>query len=649
MLLLNVTLPDGSCADVAIVGDRIDRIVPAGSLSAASALSSVGVAAKTDADARAIGDRDAIDLTGHMLLPGFVNGHAHLDKTHLGARWQPHREGGTVRARINAERDLLARLDVPVRDRAGALAELMIEAGTATVRTHVDIDPVELDGDGPRSLDTVFAIAQRHGVGVDIHLHAADAHAEREYGLPDRGPATAHGPCSRGSARGRLTTDLSIRSTRENSEKGRTMARKQVRRRTLVLATSASAAILLAGCAGPSDTGDGESPQTITFAYSIAADAQDWYEKLAQGYMDSHPGVTIDIQKYGLDNYPTLLNTQLNAGNGPDVFYALSGTGQNPSVGPLAEAGLVLPLDTEVLEDALPEAVQAGWVFDETFYGVPTSVQVNGLVMNPALAEDTGIEWTAETTLEDLAAQCGDAADDGVAVLGLAGAVPTAPAITTLGFAASTVYGPEPDWNDQRTAEETTFAESDGWKEALQAVKDLYDAGCMQGGAAGAGFDALTNGVAGGTMLSFAAPSSATVTLANASGGALEMSVLPMPAPDGIDPKLVLTSTDGIAGNAKTKSPELVKDFIQWSAQPEQATMMAEIQGTLPLGGDTADFPEAYRSSEALLTSEGTRPYPPVDWPNGAVFDALGSGVTGILTGQLTVEQVLESMDNAWG
>ena len=427
------------------------------------------------------------------------------------------------------------------------------------------------------------------------------------------------------------------------------MARKHVRRSTLVLATSASAALLLAGCAGSAAAGDGEEPQTITFAYSIAADAQDWYEQLAQSYMDSHPGVTIEIQKYGLDGYPSLLNTQLNAGNGPDVFYTLSGTGQNPSVGPLAEAGLVLPLDTEVLEEALPEAVQAGWVFDGTFYGVPTSVQVNGLVVNGPLAEESGIDWTAETSVEDLAAQCGDAADDGLAVLGLAGAVPTAPAITALGFAASTVYGPEPDWNDQRAAGDTTFAESDGWKDALQAIKDLYDAGCMQPGAEGAGFDALTNGVAGGTMLAFAAPSSATVTLSNASGGALKMDVLPMPAPDGLDPKILLTSTDGIAGNAKTKSPELVKDFIQWSAEPEQAAMMAEIQGTLPLGGDTADLPEAYQTSQALLTPEGTRPYPPVDWPNGAVFDALGTGVTGILTRQLTIEQVLESMDTAWG
>lgn len=429
------------------------------------------------------------------------------------------------------------------------------------------------------------------------------------------------------------------------------MARHDVRRRTLLLSASASTAMILAGCAGasaPSGDEGGEEPQKITFAYSIAADAQDWYEKLAEDYMDSHPGVTIEVVKYGLDGYASTLTTQLNAGAGPDVFYTLSGTGQNPSVGPLAEAGLILPLDTDAVTAALPEAVQTGWRFDDTFYGVPTSVQVNGLVMNPDLADSSGVDLTAESSLEDLAEQCAAAADDGVALLGLAGAVPTAPAITAIGFAASTVYGPDPDWNARRASGDVTFADSEGWQAALEGIKELYDAGCMQPGAEGAGFDALTNGTVNGTMLAFAAPSSATVTLVNASGGALKTVVMPMPAPAGTDPMLVLTSTDGIAGNAKTKSPELVRDFIQWAAEPEQAKMMAEIQGTLALGGDTADFPDAYLSVEELLKNESTRPYPPVDWPNGQIFDALGSGVTGILTGQLTVKQVLESMDAAW-
>ena len=39
---------------------------------------------------------------------------------------------------------------------------------------------------------------------------------------------------------------------------------------------------------------------------------------------------------------------------------------------------------------------------------------------------------------------------------------------------------------------------------------------------------------------------------------------------------------------------------------------------------------------------------PNATWPNPAVYDALGVGVQGLLTGQTTVDSVLEEMDAAW-
>ena len=199
------------------------------------------------------------------------------------------------------------------------------------------------------------------------------------------------------------------------------MARQQVQRRTIVLITSTSAALLLAGCASPSTPEDGSEPQTITFAYSIAADAQDWYQDIADAYEEANPGVTIETIKYGLDGYATTLRSQLQAGNAADVFYALAGTGQTASVIPLAQAGLLLPLDTTAIEDSLPESVSAGWSSEGEYYGVPTSAQVNGLVMNSALATQIGVEMTADSTLQEVVAQCAAAAGQGVAVIGLAG------------------------------------------------------------------------------------------------------------------------------------------------------------------------------------------------------------------------------------
>ena len=59
----------------------------------------------------------AIDLAGALLLPGFVDGHIHLDKTLLGLPFQPHRPGDTSPSASSARRSCAA--SSPIRSRSG--------------------------------------------------------------------------------------------------------------------------------------------------------------------------------------------------------------------------------------------------------------------------------------------------------------------------------------------------------------------------------------------------------------------------------------------------------------------------------------------------------------------------------------------------
>jgi cytosine/adenosine deaminase-related metal-dependent hydrolase len=207
-LLRNAILPDGSRADLLLSDGRIARI--------GHALPAEGA--------------DAVDLAGRLVVPGFVDGHIHLDKTLLGAPWVPHVAGDTVAARIAAEKRLRGAVSVPVESRARRLVETVAALGTVAMRSHVDIDsdiglrglhallsvraacthladiqlvafpqtgvladpgtadllaqaltegadliggldPATIDGDIEGQLGIVFGLADRHGVGVDIHLH----------------------------------------------------------------------------------------------------------------------------------------------------------------------------------------------------------------------------------------------------------------------------------------------------------------------------------------------------------------------------------------------------------------------------------------------------------------------------------------------
>nr|WP_272212480.1 amidohydrolase [Marinicella sp. W31]MDC2878396.1 amidohydrolase [Marinicella sp. W31] len=173
---------------------------------------------------------ERLDGAGRIILPGLVDGHIHLDKTFMGLPFVPHIPGETVAKRIAAERELRRTVSLPVTARGGALIEKIAVLGTVAVRSHVDIDteiglkgleqvlslkqshghlvdieivafpqsgimrdpgtaellhkavaegadlvggldPAGIDDDINGHLDAVFAVAERHNVGVDLHLH----------------------------------------------------------------------------------------------------------------------------------------------------------------------------------------------------------------------------------------------------------------------------------------------------------------------------------------------------------------------------------------------------------------------------------------------------------------------------------------------
>ena len=59
-------------------------------------------------DCAAAPGAQTIDLDGRVVLPGFVDGHIHLDKSFVGDRWVPHESVGSLRERLAVEKRQLA-------------------------------------------------------------------------------------------------------------------------------------------------------------------------------------------------------------------------------------------------------------------------------------------------------------------------------------------------------------------------------------------------------------------------------------------------------------------------------------------------------------------------------------------------------------
>ena len=192
------------------------------------------IAAEIAADVAAGPEAAVEDGDGQLLVPGFVDAHMHLDKTFWGLPWRPHQAGPLTIDKIENERRLRRELDISPEDQAIKLMRQAISKGTTHIRSHVDIDteiglanlegvmaardrmkdhmtlqlvafpqsgmlarpgttelmeaaikagadlvggidPSVIERDPVGHIDGIFTIAERHGAGVDIHLHEPGA------------------------------------------------------------------------------------------------------------------------------------------------------------------------------------------------------------------------------------------------------------------------------------------------------------------------------------------------------------------------------------------------------------------------------------------------------------------------------------------
>jgi cytosine deaminase len=177
-------------------------------------------------------DAEVLEGHNHLLLPGLVNAHAHIDKNLFGLGWIPNQvpEPRRIIDYVENERRILKELNLSPQVQASHEIRRSIACGTTHIRTHVDVDteaglqhfegvlaakeafkdeltmqtvafpqsgmlirpgtvelleeavkmgadciggldPSVIDRDPVKHLDIVFDIANRYGVEVDIHLH----------------------------------------------------------------------------------------------------------------------------------------------------------------------------------------------------------------------------------------------------------------------------------------------------------------------------------------------------------------------------------------------------------------------------------------------------------------------------------------------
>ncbi|MGN8644821.1 ABC transporter substrate-binding protein [Gracilibacillus sp. HCP3S3_G5_1] len=142
---------------------------------------------------------------------------------------------------------------------------------------------------------------------------------------------------------------------------------------------------------------DGEI--TLRVAWWGGQERHDRTLQVIEMYEEENPHVTIEAEYSGFDGYFDKLNTQLAAGNAPDVIQF------GGNLNDFVARDVILPLDDYVGNEldisAHDESMIDSATFDGQFYGVTLGTTAWGLLLNKTAFEEAGIsmpskEWTWE-------------------------------------------------------------------------------------------------------------------------------------------------------------------------------------------------------------------------------------------------------------
>lgn len=150
-LFRNARLAGGTSVAIAVADGKIVGIEP-------------------EAGAHGMTAASEIDLGGRLVVPGFVEGHIHLDTSFYGDAWRPYvpyTAGFNVRERVEIQHRNMAAA-APMAERARNQLDLCIANGSTRIRSHVMVD----GSVGLKSLQTIAAVREQYRHLIDIQLVA---------------------------------------------------------------------------------------------------------------------------------------------------------------------------------------------------------------------------------------------------------------------------------------------------------------------------------------------------------------------------------------------------------------------------------------------------------------------------------------------
>lgn len=412
------------------------------------------------------------------------------------------------------------------------------------------------------------------------------------------------------------------------------------RKRALAgVAGLAAAAVVLSGCSGSGDPGDGEKiTLEVQSAMAEGTPRYDALSALAKAYEDDNPDVKIDVVSMGSD-YEGDMKVRMGSGDLPDIW-ATHGWSL------LRYSEFLEPLNEQPWADELNPVLDSTMKNDDgEFFALPLTTDVAGMLYNKTVLEDAGVDPASLGSI--------DAFDEALAKVKDAGVVPISSSGKDDWFAGNVA-----DWlgsgsYDEAESEKLADGEfvDSGFEALFGTLDEWAKAGYFNPDFSSATSDdiatALGQGKTAFVMIQNSLALSAKQFVPDA-----QLGFIPVPAING-DPEYLIGG-EGVALGAwrEGENKEEALDFLAFLAEPENIGEFASEDGN-PAGltGIDVDLGDLSDSYEQFFTPGDVRMVPYFDrayLPNG-MWNTLISTTGGIITGQTTVDSAVKQTKAEFG
>ncbi|AIF44582.1 ABC transporter substrate-binding protein [Virgibacillus sp. SK37] len=398
-------------------------------------------------------------------------------------------------------------------------------------------------------------------------------------------------------------------------------------------------ATILAGCSGETKGSSEKSEDGVVKLRMMGYNPESTRATYLKYLDEQLPNVDIEFEFVALDNFNNVLNSQLQAGEGPDIIEVGGETKL------LAKANYLLDLTSKEFTSKYTDSGLKPYSVDDKVYATPLQSWFEGIFYNKAIFKENNIE--VPKTWDEFIAISKELSDKGIKPQ-IMGAQSWEPMMKqSIGLVNNEFYADEESKNFDEAFNEGEAKLAEEWLPAVKEWSRVIEEGILTEEMLGLSYDQALDQFATGKAAMWESGPWAVETIMEKNPD-IELGMFPIPGKEEGDGWLIGGPGSALAINAKSEHiDEAVKVLEITATEEAQEALVKDNAGSSFLEGMAVDLGEIYEDSEGAFKAGNVyAPWTAV-WTSGnPIVEAYGKSLQEVLAGVKTVEEALKDADD---